>query len=245
MWAGRGALPTVYRDDEGVLAVSNPSSGVPGTAQSLNLFADTMSDKNLVTGKVYQRLIALDETQQDPTSFQTSPASAVTQLLAGAHRPMEDVTMATVLQMVGMRDLKPHFDAARHGFVEQGDSDEEPEPRLAEGWYRAGRAATSGEQMQLCRHRGAGSGAWASCDQHMVEAAARTLGLEFQLAADILKTAVAPSWEEIGQLAAIAAIRTALNYFLGKEIAEEKRQIEEGDDSSGDRAGERRTGRTG
>ena len=30
------------------------------------------------------------------------------------------------------------------------------------------RAATSGEQMQLCRHRGAGSGAWASCDQHMV-----------------------------------------------------------------------------
>ena len=30
------------------------------------------------------------------------------------------------------------------------------------------------------RERGSGSGAWASCDQHMVEAAARTLGLEFQ-----------------------------------------------------------------
>ncbi|PSL57406.1 uncharacterized protein DUF1622 [Saccharothrix carnea] len=36
------------------------------------------------------------------------------------------------------------------------------------------------------------------------------LGLEFQLAVDILRTAVAPSFEEIGQLAAIAAIRTAL-----------------------------------
>ncbi|WP_166532099.1 DUF1622 domain-containing protein [Blastococcus xanthinilyticus] len=60
------------------------------------------------------------------------------------------------------------------------------------------------------------------------------LGLEFQLAADVLKTAVAPSWEEIGQLAAIAAIRTALNYFLGKEIAEEKRQIAEDEDEDDD-----------
>jgi uncharacterized membrane protein len=59
------------------------------------------------------------------------------------------------------------------------------------------------------------------------------LGLEFQLAGDILKTAVAPSWEQIGQLAAIAAIRTVLNYFLGKEIAEERRQVEEGRDADG------------
>ena len=44
------------------------------------------------------------------------------------------------------------------------------------------------------------------------------LGLEFQLAADILKTAVSPSWEDIEQLAAIVAIRTALNYFLAQEI---------------------------
>ncbi len=43
-------------------------------------------------------------------------------------------------------------------------------------------------------------------------------GLEFQLAADILRTAVAPSFEEIGQLAAVAAIRTALNYFLERDI---------------------------
>jgi uncharacterized membrane protein len=51
------------------------------------------------------------------------------------------------------------------------------------------------------------------------------LGLEFQLASDVLRTAVAPSFREIGQLAAVAAIRTALNYFLGKEIAEERREV--------------------
>ncbi len=44
------------------------------------------------------------------------------------------------------------------------------------------------------------------------------LALEFELGADILRTAIAPTWAEIGQLAAIAAIRTALNYFLQKEI---------------------------
>jgi len=44
------------------------------------------------------------------------------------------------------------------------------------------------------------------------------LGLEFELAADIVRTAIAPSWNEIGQLAAIAGIRTFLNYFLEKDI---------------------------
>ncbi len=53
------------------------------------------------------------------------------------------------------------------------------------------------------------------------------LGLEFQLAADILKTAIAPSFTEIGQLAAIAGIRTVLNYFLTKEIAGEKAELGE------------------
>jgi uncharacterized membrane protein len=51
------------------------------------------------------------------------------------------------------------------------------------------------------------------------------LGLEFQLAADIIKTAIAPTFDEIGQLAAIAAIRTALNYFLGREIKEERAEL--------------------
>lgn len=55
------------------------------------------------------------------------------------------------------------------------------------------------------------------------------LGLEFQLASDILTTAIAPTFEEIGKLAAIAAIRTALNYFLRREIEEERRQLEHGD----------------
>jgi uncharacterized membrane protein len=44
------------------------------------------------------------------------------------------------------------------------------------------------------------------------------LALEFELAADILRTAVAPTWSEIGQLAAIATIRTLLNFFLQQEI---------------------------
>lgn len=44
------------------------------------------------------------------------------------------------------------------------------------------------------------------------------VALEFELAADILRTAVAPTWTEIGQLAAIAVLRTALNYFLQQEI---------------------------
>jgi uncharacterized membrane protein len=48
------------------------------------------------------------------------------------------------------------------------------------------------------------------------------LGLEFQLASDVLRTAIAPSFEELGKLAAVAAIRTALNFFLAREIREEE-----------------------
>lgn len=44
------------------------------------------------------------------------------------------------------------------------------------------------------------------------------VALELALAVDILRTAIAPGWEAIGQLAAIAALRTLLNYFLQKEI---------------------------
>lgn len=53
------------------------------------------------------------------------------------------------------------------------------------------------------------------------------LGLEFQLAGDILRTAIAPTFAEIGQLAAVAAIRTALNYFLNREIREERAELAE------------------
>jgi uncharacterized membrane protein len=43
------------------------------------------------------------------------------------------------------------------------------------------------------------------------------LGLEFELASDIIRTAISPSWTDLGQLAAIAVIRTFLNYFLEKD----------------------------
>jgi uncharacterized membrane protein len=45
------------------------------------------------------------------------------------------------------------------------------------------------------------------------------LALEFALAADLVRTAVAPTWDDIGKLAVIATIRTMLNYFLAKDIA--------------------------
>ena len=49
------------------------------------------------------------------------------------------------------------------------------------------------------------------------------MALEFQLGADILSTAVAPTWNEIGKLGVIAVIRTTLNYFLSREMQEERR----------------------
>jgi uncharacterized membrane protein len=44
------------------------------------------------------------------------------------------------------------------------------------------------------------------------------LGLEFMLAADIVRSTIAPDWTAIGQLAAIAAIRTFLNFFLERDF---------------------------
>jgi uncharacterized membrane protein len=46
------------------------------------------------------------------------------------------------------------------------------------------------------------------------------LALEFALAADIIRTIVRPDWNDIGQLGAIATIRIALSYFLGRDIGE-------------------------
>jgi uncharacterized membrane protein len=45
-------------------------------------------------------------------------------------------------------------------------------------------------------------------------------GLTFQLAGDIVHSAVAPTWDDIGKLAAIAAVRTFLNYFLERDFRE-------------------------
>ena len=50
------------------------------------------------------------------------------------------------------------------------------------------------------------------------------LGLEFMLAADIVRTAIAPTWDDIGMLAAIAVIRTFLNYFLERDLENAARE---------------------
>jgi uncharacterized membrane protein len=55
------------------------------------------------------------------------------------------------------------------------------------------------------------------------------LGLEFMLAADIVRTVVAPSWQDIGQLAAIAVIRTFLNFFLEHDLEAAARAGWDGD----------------
>ena len=52
------------------------------------------------------------------------------------------------------------------------------------------------------------------------------LALEFELGADILKTAVAPTWNDIGLLAAIAVLRTALNFFLERELRNAEKRNE-------------------
>ena len=53
------------------------------------------------------------------------------------------------------------------------------------------------------------------------------LGLEFMLAADLIDTAVSPNWDDIGKLGAIAAIRTVLGFFLGRDIELARRIAEE------------------
>ena len=47
-----------------------------------------------------------------------------------------------------------------------------------------------------------------------LELALRTHGI------DLVRTAVAPTWDDISKLAVIATIRTMLNYFLAKDIAD-------------------------
>lgn len=55
------------------------------------------------------------------------------------------------------------------------------------------------------------------------------LGLEFMLAADLIDTAVSPNWDDIGKLGAIAAIRTVLGFFLGRDIELARRIAQEPD----------------
>jgi uncharacterized membrane protein len=50
--------------------------------------------------------------------------------------------------------------------------------------------------------------------------------LTFQLAADIVDTAIAPNWNDIGHLGAVAVIRTFLNYFLTRDMREIREEAE-------------------
>lgn len=58
------------------------------------------------------------------------------------------------------------------------------------------------------------------------------LGLEFQLAADIVKTAAEPNWTDLGILAVVAGIRTFLNFFVQREMKEEEREVKEASESA-------------
>jgi uncharacterized membrane protein len=58
-------------------------------------------------------------------------------------------------------------------------------------------------------------------------AASILLSLEFALGADIAHTAIAPTWADIGQLAAIAGIRTFLNFFLQRDLEAEESPAQE------------------
>jgi uncharacterized membrane protein len=57
------------------------------------------------------------------------------------------------------------------------------------------------------------------------------LGLEFELAADIIQTVITPEWTDIAQLGAIAVIRTFLNYFLEKDLDQ---AVHQGEAESGE-----------
>ncbi len=59
-------------------------------------------------------------------------------------------------------------------------------------------------------------------EARMLFGSAVAVSLELLLGADVLSTAVAPSWDDIGKLAAIAVLRTGLNFFLEKELKHRK-----------------------
>jgi uncharacterized membrane protein len=76
------------------------------------------------------------------------------------------------------------------------------------------------------RHEGWGRQIWVTFGTWLLG------GLQFALAADIVRSAISPTWEQIGQLAAIAAIRTFLSYFLEKDLIEMRRRPNEAETSA-------------
>lgn len=53
-----------------------------------------------------------------------------------------------------------------------------------------------------------------------------TLGLELEIGADLLRVAQSPSWNRVGILAAIIAIRSGLNFLLQHDIEHLQQTIE-------------------
>jgi uncharacterized membrane protein len=63
------------------------------------------------------------------------------------------------------------------------------------------------------------------------------VGLEFLLAADLVSTVVSPSWDELGRLGAIAAIRTVLGFFLGRDLEAARKVARENAEMAAARSG--------
>ncbi len=53
------------------------------------------------------------------------------------------------------------------------------------------------------------------------------LGLEFLVGKDIIESIVHPSWDDLGKLAAIIALRTAVTFMLSWELKEIKQELAE------------------
>lgn len=51
------------------------------------------------------------------------------------------------------------------------------------------------------------------------------LGLEFFVGKDIIESVVSPSWDDLGKLGAIVALRTVLTIFLSKELKEVEEEL--------------------
>ena len=52
------------------------------------------------------------------------------------------------------------------------------------------------------------------------------LALEFSLGADVVGTAIAPTWDAIGKLGAIAVIRTFLSFFLARDFKDARTLVQ-------------------
>jgi uncharacterized membrane protein len=51
--------------------------------------------------------------------------------------------------------------------------------------------------------------------------------LTFQLAADIIETSITTSWDAVGRIAAVAVIRTFLNFFLERDLEDTRKRQRE------------------